>query len=131
MWFLTFQDLNFNQVSTILFAFQEWEEKAKIAKANYEVAMAEYREKMKDAASGDSDSAGEEKKKKKPKKAASPRKSPKKAAGKSETSGDFKSKEFISSDDSSSDSDKPLKKKAKKKVSGVPRQRFGVTFKQA
>ena len=103
---------------------QEWEEKAKVAKANYEVVMAEYREKMKDEPE-DSDSGGE--KKKKAKKAPSPRKSPKKAAGKSETSGDFKSKEFISSDESSSDSDKPLKKKSKKKVggTGVWHRRFG------
>ena len=77
--------------------------------------MAEYRETLKNR----SDSEGEEqgggaKKAKKPKKAATPRKSPKKAAGKVDHSGDFKSKEFISSDESSSDSDKPLKKKTKK-----------------
>ncbi|XP_076453034.1 FACT complex subunit SSRP1-like isoform X2 [Babylonia areolata] len=96
----------------------EWEEKAREAKTEYEIAMAEYMQKKKDAPE-ESDSDKEEKGKKKPKakKAAAPRKSPKKAAkseGGGGGGGDFKSKEFISSDESSSDSEKPLKKKAKK-----------------
>ncbi|XP_076472913.1 FACT complex subunit SSRP1-like isoform X2 [Babylonia areolata] len=95
----------------------EWEMKAKKAKADYEVAVAEYREKLKDQSENEEGDSGTEKKKK-PKKGATPRKTAKKTAGKSEhggTGGDFKSKEFISSDESSSDSDKPLKRKSKKK----------------
>ncbi|KAL8589456.1 hypothetical protein ACOMHN_061667 [Nucella lapillus] len=91
----------------------EWEEKSKKAKADYKVAMAEYREKAKDQSDSE-DANSDTEKKKKTKKTASPRK-PKKPTGKTEEKGDFKSKEFISSDESSSDSDKPLKRKSLKK----------------
>ncbi|KAK7460785.1 hypothetical protein BaRGS_00038806 [Batillaria attramentaria] len=94
----------------------EWEEKAKKAKEEYKIAMAEYQENMKDQGSGsESDSGKKAKSTKSAKK--SPKKSPKKAPRKSEGGGgggDYKSKEFISSEESSSDSDKPLKKKSKK-----------------
>lgn len=88
---------------------KEWEEKAKQAKAEYEVAMAEYRENLKSESEGKAKAT-----------AKSPTKSPKKVQRKSDhggTGGEFKSKEFISSEESSSsDENKPLKKKAKKKV---------------
>ncbi|KAL8591541.1 hypothetical protein ACOMHN_055508 [Nucella lapillus] len=103
----------------------EWEERAREAKTEYELAMAEYMEKKKNEpppASDSEDDEGKGGKKKKAKKASAPRKSPKKAAKSEAAAGgggggggaDFKSKEFITSDESSSDSEKPLKKKAKK-----------------
>ncbi|XP_025092777.1 FACT complex subunit SSRP1-like [Pomacea canaliculata] len=80
----------------------EWEQKAKKAKAEYEEAMAEYRQN----AGGDPSTA----------KSKSPKKAPARKSDGGSGVGDFKSKEFISSEESSSDSDKPLKKKTKKEA---------------
>lgn len=85
----------------------EWNEKAEEAKKAYEIAMEEYEKRPKKDESED-----EEDDDKSPKS----KKSPKKSAVESRagSGGNYKSKEYISTSESSSDEDKPLKKKSKK-----------------
>jgi len=87
-----------------------WEAKAAKAKEAYEVAMKEY-----NASGGASSAAPKEKKTKSAKVAKT---SPPKSASKSSPSkpGDFKSKEYISTDESSSDGESKKRKKPEKKV---------------
>jgi len=104
----------------------EWEEKAKQAKAEYEVAMEEYRKNKPDT---DSESEGDSKPKQKKSKS-KPKSSPKKKsdapAGRSAGGGSsFKSKEFLDSDDLSDmteDSDDDKSKKSGSKASGSDRE---------
>ena len=92
----------------------EWEEKAKAAKEEFNVAMEEYLKNKPEAGSNEEE---EEKSIKSKKKSTSKKLSPKKALDSKAGSGlNYKSKEYISSD-SSSDSDEPLKKKLKKEKS--------------
>lgn len=92
----------------------EWEEKAKAAKEEFNVAMEEYLKNKPEAGSNEEE---EEKPSKSKKKSTSKKASPKKALDSKAGSGlNYKSKEYISSD-SSSDSDEPLKKKLKKEKS--------------
>lgn len=95
----------------------EWNEKAAVAKKQYEKAMEEYRaEKAQASEEEDEESSKDGKSSKKRK---SPKKSPSKSASESRAGAgaNYKSKEYISSSGESSGSDsddKPLKKKTKK-----------------
>ena len=107
---------------------QIWEKKAKEAKSAYDVVMAEYKRRSAEHEDSESDTGKEAVKrdtgkqavkqtnpKKQPSKS---HKSPQKSTGKAE-SNDFKSKEFVSSDESSSGkSDEPLHKRYRTEVNG-------------
>ncbi|GFN86488.1 fact complex subunit ssrp1 [Plakobranchus ocellatus] len=114
----------------------EWEEKAKIAKEEYQVAMQEYNKNKGSDDEDMDDSPKSKSKSSKSKPKASPKKKPKpetSSAVAPVSSGTFKSKEYISSSGSNSgsssggegsESDKPLTKLAKKakakKAKGSP-----------
>ncbi|XP_071178857.1 FACT complex subunit SSRP1-like [Mytilus edulis] len=96
----------------------EWEQKFLKAKEEYNVAMEEYLKNKPEAGSGEESGDGEDSRlSSSSKKKKSQKSSPKKAVDtKAGAGGNYKSKEYISSD-SSSDSDAPLKKKIKKEKS--------------
>lgn len=85
----------------------KWDEAAAVAKKEYEKAMAEYRA----SGGGVKEKSSKESKEKTPKKDKDKKSSPSKSPTKSP--GSFKSKEYISSSNSSDSEDKPLKAKKK------------------